>query len=77
MPSTEIETEQDSTIRVPTSTPPMPSACLLPVENFSQRTSLIREIRNAETKENSLRRLNNSNEVIKHNQGPLVLSQGL
>jgi len=74
MPSTEIETEQDSMIL---HHPLMPSACLLPVENSSQRTSLIREIRNAETKENSLRRLNNSNVVIKHSQGPLVLSQGL
>jgi len=27
-------------------------------------------------KENSLRRLNNNNAVIKHSQGPLVLSQG-
>ena len=29
------------------------SACLLSVESFSQRISLISEIRNAETKENS------------------------
>ena len=29
------------------------SACRLSVESFSQRISLIREIRNAETKENS------------------------
>ena len=43
--------------------------CLpFPVENFSQRISLIRKVRNAETKENSLRRLNN-NVVIKHSQG--------
>ena len=36
-------------------------------------------MRNAETKENSQRRLNNNNNnvVIKHGQGPLVLSQGL
>ena len=57
--------------------PPSPiisSACLLPVGNFSQRMSLIREVRNAETKENSLRRLNNNTVVIKHGQGPLVLS---
>ena len=53
------------------------SACLLPVENFSQRIGLIREVRNAETKENSQRRLNNNNAIIKDNQGPLVLSQGL
>ena len=63
--------------------PIMSSACLLSVENFSQRISLIREMRNAETKENSQRRLNNNNNnnnnnvVIKHGQGPLVLSQGL
>ena len=56
---------------------PMFSACLLPVENFSQRISLIREVRNAETKENSQGRLNNNNVVINHSQGPLVLSQGL
>ena len=56
-------------------------SCLLPAfclwKTLVKRTSLIREIRNAETKENSLRRLNNSNVVIKHSQGPLVLSQGL
>ena len=56
--------------------PTMSSACLLPVENFSQRISLVREVRNAETKGNCQRRLNN-NVVIKHSQGPLVLSQGL
>ena len=58
---------------------PLPAFCV--VENFSQRVSLIREMRNAETKENSQRRLNNNNNnnnvVIKHGQGPLVLSQGL
>jgi len=52
-------------------------ACFLPVENFSQRISLIREVRNAEKKEHSLRRLSNKNAVITHCQGPLVLSQGL
>ena len=55
----------------------MSSACHLPVENMSQRINLIREVRHAETKEKSQRRLNNNNIVIKHNQGPLVLSQGL
>ena len=55
----------------------MSSACPLPLENFNQRISLIREVRNAETKENSVRRLNNNTIVIKHGQGPLVLSQGL
>ena len=43
----------------------MISACLLPVENFSQKISLIREVRNAETKETSQRKLNNNNIVIK------------
>ena len=57
--------------------PSMSSACLLSMENFSQRISLIREVRYAETKENSQRRLNNNNVIIKHSQGPLVLSQGL
>ena len=56
---------------------PISSACLLSVENFSQRVNLIREVRNADTKENSQRRLNNDNVVIKHSQGPLVLFQGL
>ena len=52
--------------------------CLpLSVENFSQRISLIREMKNTETKENSQRRPNNNNVVIKHSQGPLVPSQGL
>ena len=68
-------TEQD---HIP---PPPPhtvsSACLLPVENFSQTVSLIRDVRNAETEENSQRRLNNNKVVIKHSQGPSVLSQGL
>ena len=56
--------------------PPMSSACLLPVENFKE-LSLIREMRNAETKENSQRRPNNNNVVIRHSQAPLVPSQGL
>ena len=50
----------------------MSSSFLLP-----KIVSLIREVRNAETKENSLRRLNNNNRIIKHSKGPLVLSQGL
>ena len=53
------------------------SACLLSVENFRQRISLFRGVRDAETKENSQKRINNNNVVIKHSQGPLVLSQGL
>ena len=40
---------------------------------LSQRISLIREMRNVERKDNSQRRLNNNNLVIKHRQGP---SQG-
>ena len=48
----------------------MSSACLLPVENFSQRVGLIRELRNAKTKENDQRRLNNNNIIIRHSQGP-------
>ena len=55
----------------------MTSACLLSVENFSQRISLIREARNGETKENCHRRLKNNTVVIKHSQGPLVFSQEL
>ena len=43
--------EQDSVVLA------MSSACLLPVENFSQKISLIREVKNDETKENSQRRL--------------------
>ena len=68
-----LETEQDHVVLAPTT---MFFPCLLPVENYSQRISLIREVRNAETKENSLRRINNNHVVIKHSQGPLVLSQG-
>ena len=52
--------------------------CLpLSMENFSQRISLIREARNGETKEGCQRRLNNNTVVMKHSQGPLVLSQEL
>ena len=66
------EMEQDTMVLAPTTT--MSSALLLSVENFSQRISLIREVRYAETKENSQRKLNNNNVIIKHSQGPLVLS---
>ena len=52
---TSTETEQDRVVLAPSMSP----ACLLPVENFSQRISLIREVRNAKTKENSQKRLNN------------------
>ena len=46
-------------------------------QNFSQRISLIREVRNAKTKENNQRRLKNNNVVFRHSQGLSVLSQGL
>ena len=66
------ETEQGPVVLAPC---PMFSACLLSLENFSQ--SLVREMKNTETKENSQRIPNNNNVVIKHSQGPLVPSQGL
>ena len=44
----------------------MSSACLLSVENFSQRISLIREVRSVGTKENSQRGLNDNNVATKH-----------
>ena len=55
--------------------PHPPAPCFLcaffSMENFksSERISLIREMRNAETKKNSQRRLNNNNVVINHSQG--------
>ena len=55
----------------------MSSVCLLSVENFSQRISLIREMRNAETKESSQRRPDDNNVLIKCSQEPLVPPQGL
>ena len=67
-----LETEQDYMVLGPP--PPSPVLAFFSVENFSQRISLIREERNAETKQ---RRLNNNNVVIKHSQGLLVPSQGL
>ena len=65
--------EQDPMVLVSRSPCPLSAFCL---ENFSLRISLIREVRNVETGENSQRRLNASNAVIKHSQGTLVLSQG-
>ena len=44
-----LETEQD-TVVVGASPPIMSSACLLPVESFSQQVSLIREMRYAKKK---------------------------
>ena len=57
--------------------PTTSSACLLSMENFSPRISFIKEVRNAETEENSQRRPNYNNVVIKLSQGSLVISQGL
>ena len=71
---TSSEPEQEPMVLAP---PTTSSACLLSVDNFSQRISLIREVRNVETKENSQKRLNSKNVVTKHGQGPLVLSQAL
>ena len=67
-----FETEQGPVVLAPC---PMFFACLLSSENFSQ--SLVREMKNTETKENSQRRPNNNNVVIKHKQGHLAPSQGL
>ena len=75
-----LETEQDPLILAPSPRTTTSPACLLPVETFSQRISLIREVRNVETKENSQKGLNNKgniNTVSKHSQGLLVLSLGL
>ena len=41
------------------------------------KDKFIREVRNTETKENSQRRPDNNNVVIKHSQGPLVPFKGL
>ena len=49
--------------------PPMFFACLLFVETFSQRMSLIREMRNAKREGNCQRRPNNNNVVTKHSYG--------
>ena len=68
----DFETEQD-----PMVLPHMFSVCLLSVETFGRIISLIREMRNAETKENRKRRPNNNNVVIKHSEQPFVPSQGL
>ena len=51
---------------------PFPALC-----GKLQRISLVRELRNVDTKEKGQKRLNNNNVVIKHNQGPSALSQGL
>ena len=51
----ESETEQDPMVLAPLPPCTMSSVCLLSVKNFSQKISLIREVRNAETQENSQR----------------------
>ena len=73
-----IPVKQSRSLRslIPTSYP-MSSVCLLSAENFSQRINLILEVRNAKTKENSQRKPNNNNVVIKHSEGLLIPSQGL
>ena len=68
------ETEQDPVVLpAPHRVLRLPFVC----GSFSQKVSLIRKVRNAETKKNSQRKLNNNNTVIRHRQGPLVLSLGL
>ena len=42
----------------------------------SKKINVIREVRNAETKENSQRTPNNNNILIEHSQGPLFPSLG-
>ena len=54
---------------------PQPAFCLW--KNFSQRISLIREVRKSEAEENSQPGQNNSSLVSKQIQGPLVPPQGL
>ena len=70
----ESETEQVLAPHPPPRT--MPSAFCLR-KTWVKKISLIREVRNAETKESSQRKLNNNNTATKHSQGPLALSQGL
>ena len=60
--------------------PPQHVFCLIFAcggKKINQRISIIRELRNAEAKENSQLRLHNKNVVIKHSQGPIVLSPEL
>ena len=55
----------------------MSSACLLSVENFSQRISLIREMRACRNKGKQSKETDNNNVVIKRSQEPLGPSQEL
>ena len=68
-----LEMEQD-----PKSLPSpiISSACLLSVENYSQRINLIKTSEKRENKGKHSKETNN-NVLIKHSQGPLVLSQEL
>lgn len=68
-PLTQHLNGQDPTVLAHThpTYPPCPLLAFLAVENFSQRISLIREMRSAETEQ---RRPTNNNVVIKHSQGP-------
>ena len=68
--------EQDLMV-LDTHTPTMTFACLLSVENFCQRISLITEVRSVETKENSQRKLNNSYVIIKRSQGYSSFSRAM
>ena len=54
--------------------PPSLLPAFLLWKNLSQKISLIREWEHAETKENSQRRSNDNNVVIKHSRGPLFNS---
>ena len=51
---------------------PQPAFCLW--KTFSQRISLIREVRQCRNRGKHQRRPNNNSLVIKHSQGPLVPS---
>ena len=66
------ETERDLVVL-----PPMSSAGLLSVENFSQRISLIREMRACRNKGKQSKETDNNNIVIKRSQEPLGPSQEL
>ena len=70
------EMKQDPVVLAPCHILCLPLSIKKKKQNCRQRVGLIREMGNAETKENSQRRPNNNDVVIKHSQGPLVLSQG-
>ena len=68
-----VEMDQDLMVLAHSMSP----ACLLSVENFGQRLSLIREMRPSRIKGKQSKKPYNNNVVMKHSQGPLVSSQGL